>query len=201
MNHPLSVSKGKATLAILFTSLFILGSVLGVITQSPIRLNLWFSLLSGVMAPACVLIFLITGKKEYRLKNALLPIAFSILTFESLLGLIMFVKQWQVSSFLSRSLTVFILPMLLLVAHILSLWGSLNPIKFLSLLRIGTLVSVLLAIAELLSSLPRVFMYISYELLNPLPLLFSAGIQYLFTILFYVGIFLLTTGKRQKENA
>ncbi|MBQ6706026.1 MAG: hypothetical protein IJN07_00750 [Clostridia bacterium] len=201
MNHPLSVSKGKATLAILFTSLFILGSVLGVITQNPIRLNLWFSLLSGVIAPACVLIFLITGKKEYRLKNALLPIAFSILTFESLLGLIMFVKQWQVSSFLSRSLTVFILPMLLLVAHILSLWGSLNPIKFLSLLRIGTLVSVLLAIAELLSFLPRVFMYISYELLNPLPLLFSAGIQYLFTILFYVGIFLLTTGKRQKENA
>ncbi len=93
MNDPLSVSKGKATVTILFTSLFILGSVLGVITQSSVRLNLWFALLSGVIAPACVMIFLITSKKEYRLKNALLPIAFGILTFESLLGSIMFVRQ------------------------------------------------------------------------------------------------------------
>ncbi len=201
MNYPLSISKKKAAVAIIFTFLFIPGSVLGVITQTPIRLNLWFSLFSGMIAPACVLIFLITNKKEYRFKKVLLPLAFGILAFESLLGLIILVKEWFLSSFLSRSLAVFILPLLLLAANILCMWGSLHPYKRLSLLRIGALASVFLTIIEFLSGLPRIFMYISYELFDLLPLTLLTGIQYLVTILFYLGIFLLTTNKQQKEAA
>ena len=160
-------------------------------------LNNAFELVLRNSSEICILIYLLTLKKEYRLKRWLLPIGFGCRCLHSLL---IFPSALNIVTALTTpyTITVFILTLITSLAVVLTFVGTLFDFEFIKLFRSG----LLLKLGALIGSLVPETVYFAingyFDSFSVLGMFSLVGLAEFFAIIaFDIGLFLLTTNKEK----
>lgn len=158
-----------------------------------------------------ILVYMLTLKREYRIKQWLFPAAFAVLLLTAVIsagiGVYQFYNMFS-SGFFSRFTQIFTAVganIIILAAYVLSFIGSLSNFKRVVLLRIGLMISVVSAavfFALDLRSYYSAFSILSAQsaLIDFLSVMgYSAELlRQIITLLFYGSMFILTLSKKSE---
>lgn len=156
------------------------------------------SSLMSVIMPVALIVLLLTYGKEYKLKKWLLPIAFAVGIIKRIPSLKSNLYNFKYFTSDPTYILLLLCSALMLAALIFMLLGSLFELKLFNLLKYGALGHIILSVIMPLISF---FANGGFEYFNEVPdgyaaisvLPLALGIS---TILFFAGIFILTTNKR-----
>ena len=197
-------SKPKNIIAICFTAVYILTLILSIeLLKFTFATNLRYAINSLVInllpliTPSLVLIYLLSLNKEYKLKKWLFPIAFGVKALSSFVSLCFSFSSISLIALSPLYVVLQICSCLSLIAFIFMFIGTLSDFKYVNLLKYGALCSALLFFIMPIIEFIAVggFAYLQsvpsgYSAIN-----ISVLIEVTANILFYIGIFLLTTNK------
>lgn len=148
-----------------------------------------------------VLIYMLTLKREYRVKCMLFPSSFAILFILVIFSIFDSFGVYAFSSLLRVEFLVSVyLNLILSAAYILCFIGSLWNFKKVILLRIGLLICITV---QLISPIVSFFLAGGYEYLTSVPegitpISYSSLAKQLVILLFNVSLFLLTLNKKSE---
>lgn len=200
MNSCLFKNKTKNMIATVFIAIYIVETV--------VLNNYNFSRLFSVVyfafslaAPVCILVYLLTLQKEYPLKKLLFPIAFGIITVLRVVLLVQMCSNIPLYIEASVPFSLFVIPVISFFAIVACFIGTLFDFKYAVCLKIGTLTHIAVSVISLIVSFIQVG---GMSYFDTVPDLISAIniselISFTVSILFYVGIFVLTTNKKTQE--
>ena len=157
-------------------------------------LNTLFIWIFSNSSTICILLYLLTLKKEYRLKKWVLPFGFGLSCLYSLLSF-----SYSVSAVNAvvtpYSITIFIFTCLSALAVLLCFVGTLFDFEFLRLFQAGILLNVIVLIAVQITE--TVFAVINgyFTTYGFAGLSLIALAEFLILVLFYISLVLLTTNK------
>ncbi len=202
-------SRAKNITAIVFSALYavmiVLNSNIKLVAFQNLRyaVNSVAMLLWSLSLPIFLIVFIALKYTETSFKKWILPIAFSLsliknaITLYSSFKSIILVAETEVHLLIWVELA---LSCLLFAGRVLMFLGTLDNFKLIALFKYGTLAYILLTVVSLITGFIYVggFTYFQnipaeYRVLSITPFLLS-----LTNILFYIGLFLLTTNKKEK---
>ena len=164
-----------------------------------------------VLPPLLILVYMITLKREYKIKKWLFPAAFLVLAFnvafsvfDSLILPVKLIMSGTASADLEKyfiNTLVVSLPQLALVTgYVLAFFGALNNFKRVTLLRAGTILCAVFVFLDLwmgglyLFNTKNEFLSILSEIV-----FYRSLLKIIIITLFYVSIFLLTLNKKSED--
>ena len=163
-------------------------------------INSLFVYLTPMIVPVFILILIFTYKKDYKFKTLLLPIALGLNLILSINTLIFSIPNMQliISFYGLKQLPIYVCSFLMLIAIALMFLGTLFNFKNTNLLKYGALSYAVLCLCSSIIDFINVggFAYIQsvpdeYSAINIVALA-----QLVSCVLFYIGIFFLTTNKK-----
>ena len=175
------------------TSLFTASTLLGFI-------NCLLSLSSTVI----ILCYLLLENKDFKFKKYMFPVAFGIIAFRSLYGVITYFDGLSRFTILEIELEVEIIFAIIIVAalfNILCFCGTLFNFKLSILLKIGCIGYILTTVA---SQIYEFYLVGGMEYINSVPSYYWSAsilalIKLISLLLFYVGIFIYSTNKKHSD--
>lgn len=200
-------NKRKNILATVFSALVVISEIYEIIfyiknNNTFSFINLFIKLLS--MLPfVLVLIYLLTLEKEYRAKNFIFPAAFLCLIVSSIYTIISSFKGFIFSvETVKYVLSASVFDIILLVAFVLCMLGTLEKFRMSILFKIGTLVISLTYIALPIAAFTAVggFDYIAAVPEGYTAVSITAILNVLLTMLYYFGLFNLTLNKKESTQ-
>ena len=202
-------NKKKNIFAVCFSALYIVMLTLKIDFRVSLFQNLIYTInslfvyLIPMIVPAVILTLIFTYKKDYKFKTWLLPIAFGINLILSILTQIANIPNMQliVNHYGLKYIPSFLCSFSMCIAIALMFLGTLFNLKHIKLLKYGTLAYAVLCLCSTIIEFLNVggIAYIQsvpaeYPAINILAL-----VQLVSCTLFYVGIFILTTNKKNKD--
>ena len=179
---------------------FIFNIINALITFSKFS-NLLNSLIS-LIPSALILFYLIFEYKDFKLNKHIFKLVFGIIAFRNLYTVtVSIIGTPQYLLFANGTIVLFVFSLLLLLFNILCFCGTLLKFRFLFLFKIGCigyiLTTIIMQVYEfvLLGGMD----YINSVPKEMLPINNLSLIKLLSIILFYVGIFILTTNKKDTD--
>ena len=150
--------------------------------------------------PIFILVLIFTSKKDYKFKTWLLPIVLGVELIVSILTQISNVFNMKVTVPLYglKYLPIFLFSFLMFVAIALMFLGTLFNLKYINLLKYGALGYAILYLCSGIID----FIYVGgFAYIQSVPAEYSAInivalVRLISCALFYVGVFILTTNKR-----
>ncbi len=210
MNNILN-NKRKNILTICFTAFYIMMLILNIdihlpFIQSPrYAINSLIIYLTPIITPALVLVFLFTYQKEYPFKKWLLPIAFLVTLISQFLTLYPSFYRYDLIVSAPRYAIGVLCSCLMFIAKIFTFIGTLFNFKYLKFLKYGALGCALITfvsiIIEVINNIENFyFVHLlnnSYGIDSVLFDYFNLTlfIKMISSILFYIGIYILTNTK------
>ncbi len=206
MNNNLFSSKPKNILAAVFAALYAICIFATNISSAALSSGTSRVFLS-LLPPILVALRIVSNNYSFFFKKLLFPIAFGTgiyLNITSIIAAFLNIKMYA-STFQNFSLSLanvgwvftIIIPTIMLAANILCFIGSLKDFKKQALLKIGCLIQIITNIIWVTGDTFRAVAS-AEQLAEPAINYFnySALIKFVFILLFYFGIFLLTTNKK-----
>ncbi len=198
--------KKRNLIAACFTALYTIKCILDVefkvsyFQNFRYAISFLFVYLAPIITPALVLVFLLTLKKEYRLKRWLLPIAFGVKAVSALISLCFSFSTIGLVVSMPKYTLILLCSCLIFFAFVFMFIGTFNS-KYINFLKYGALSCAVLYFVTLIIDFINVG---GFEYLQSVPngysaINFSALISSLAIILFYIGIFILATNKKNTE--
>ncbi len=199
-------NKKKNIFAICFSLFYIVMLTLNIDFRVSLFQNLRYTInslfvyLTPMIVPVFILTLIFTYKKEYKFKTWLLPIAFGVNLILSALTQISNIPNMKLFLFLYGSgyLPRLLCSFLMCVAIALMFLGTLFNLKYIKLLKYGALGYAILCLCSTIIDFISVggLAYIQsvpteYSAINIVAL-----VQLISCALFYMGIFILTTNKK-----
>lgn len=148
-----------------------------------------------------ILCFLLFEHKDFGLKKYIFPLAFGLIVFKNLYIIVSVISTQKYMLFENETIILFAFSLLLLLFNIMCFIGTLFEFKYLISLKIGCIGYILATITmqiyefillggmEYVNSIPK----------EILPISIFALVKLLSIILFYIGIFILTTNKNNSD--
>ena len=163
-------------------------------------INSLFVYLTPMIFPIFILVLIFTSKKDYKFKTWLLPIVLGVELIVSILTQISNVFNMKVTVPLYglKYLPIFLFSFLMFVAIALMFLGTLFNLKYINLLKYGALGYAILYLCSGIID----FIYVGgFAYIQSVPAEYSAInivalVRLISCALFYVGVFILTTNKR-----
>lgn len=202
-------NKKKNILAICFSVLYIVTLILKIDFRVSLFQNLRYTInslfvyLTPMIVPAFILTLIFTYEKDYKFKTWLLPIAFCVNLILSVLTQISNIPSMQliVNLYGLKYIPSFLCSFSMCVAIVLMFLGTLFNLRYIKLLKYGALAYAILCLCSTIIEFLNVggIAYIQsvpaeYSAIN----IVALG-QLVSCALFYVGIFILTTNKENKD--
>ncbi len=158
----------------------------------------------GLIPSALILCYLLFEQKDFKFKNFMFPLAFGIIVYRSLYGVIASFESLSKFTILEIEIETEILFAFVIVAalfNILCFCGTLFKFKSSLLLKIGCMGYILTTVA---SQIYEFYLLGGMEYINSVPKDISpiniiALVKLLSIILFYTAIFILTTNKKKTD--
>ena len=163
-------------------------------------INSLYVYLTPMILPVFILVLIFTSKKDYKLKTWLLPISLGVNLISSVFTLISNIPNMKliISLYGLKQLPIYLCSFLMFVAIALMFLGTLFNLKYINLLKYGALGYAILCLCSTIIEFISVggFAYIQsvpaeYSAINIVAL-----VRLISCALFYVGVFILTTNKR-----
>ena len=201
--------KKKNIFAVCFSALYIVMLTLKIDFRVSLFQNLRYTInslfvyLIPMIVPAIILTLIFTYKKDYKFKTWLLPIAFGINLILSILTQIANIPSMQliVNLYGLKYIPSFLCSFSMCIAIALMFLGTLFNLRHIKLLKYGALAYAVLCLCSTIIEFLNVggIAYIQsvpaeYPAINILAL-----VRLVSCTLFYVGIFILTTNKKNKD--
>ena len=198
-------NKKKNIVAICFSVFYIVMLILKIDFRVSLFQNLRYAVnslfvyLTPMITPIFILIFIFTYKKDYKFKTWLLPIAFGVNLILFVLIQISNIPNMQVLNYLYglKQLPTYLCLFLMCVAIALMFLGTLSNLKHINLLKYGALGYAILCLCSTIidfinmGGFPYICVLAEYSARNIVALVREVS-----CVLFYVGIFILTTNKK-----
>ena len=204
-------NKKKNIVAICFSVFYIVMLILKIDFRVSLFQNLRYAVnslfvyLIPMITPIFILIFIFTYKKDYKFKTWLLPIAFGVNLILFVLIQISNIPNMQVLNYLYglKQLPTYLCLFLMCVAIALMFLGTLSNLKHINLLKYGALGYAILCLCSTIIDFINMggFAYIQLVLNGyyAVSIAVVALIREVSCVLFYVGIFILTTNKKTTD--
>ncbi len=157
-------------------------------------LNTLFIWIFSNFSTICILLYLLTLKKEYRLKKWILPFGFGLSCLCSLLSFSYSVSAVNAVA-TPYSITIFIFTCLSALAVLLCFVGTLFDFEFLRVFRAGLLLNIAVPVAALITDTVYNVINGYFDTYGIAGVNFTAIIEFLILMLFNIGLFSLTTNK------
>lgn len=197
----------KNILAISFSVFYIIMLILNIDLKLPLFQNPRYAInslivyLTPIITPVFVIVFLLTHKKEHRLKQWLLPIAFGIPVIRSFISLF---SSFSIIDLLisdPQNHLLLFCSCLMFLSIILVFIGTFFSFKHINLMKYGALSYAILSLVTLIINFIAVggFAYLKSVPMGVSPINIIALIRSVSCTLFYIGIFILTTNKRNTD--
>lgn len=191
-------SSKKHLVSFTFIAFYFIFSFLGAVRTFSTFTGLLFDVM-GLISSALILCYLLFEQKTFKFKSLIFPLAFGIIAFRSLYGVITYFDGLSRFTILEIELEVEIIFAIIIVAalfNILCFCGTLFKFKSSLLLKIGCIGYILTTVA---SQIYEFYLVGGMEYIKASPINVFAFIQFFSIILFYIGIFILTTNKKNKD--
>ena len=149
-----------------------------------------------------ILCYLILEDKTFKFKKYIFPLAFGIIVYKNLYSVIISIVGTPKNLVFEKEFIIFfVFSLFLLVFNILCFIGTLLEFKILILLKIGCIGYMLTILIMLIYEFVALggMDYINSIPKEMLPINIISLVKYLSIILFYIGIFILTTNKRNTD--
>jgi len=191
-------SSKKHLFSFTFIAFYFIFSFLGAVRTFSTFTGLLYDVM-GLISSALILCYLLFEQKIFKFKSLIFPLAFGIIAFRSLYGVITYFDGLSRFTILEIELEVEITFAIIIVAalfNILCFCGTLFKFKSSLLLKIGCIGYILTTVA---SQIYEFYLVGGMEYIKASPINVFAFIQIFSIILFYIGIFILPTNKRNKD--
>ena len=189
-------SSKKHLVSFTFIAFYFIFSFLGAVRTFSTFTGLLYDFI-GLIPSALILCYLLFEQKTFKFKNLIFPLAFGIIAFRSLYGVVFSVINTpKYLSFVDATIILFVLVVVLMFFNILCFCGTLFKFKSSLLLKIGCMGYILTTVA---SQIYEFYLVGGMEYIKTSPINVFAFIQIFSIILFYVGIFILTTNKKDTD--
>lgn len=165
-------------------------------------LNSLIIYLIPIITPILVLLLLLTSQKEYPLKKWLFPIAFGITVLRSFISLF---SNFSIIGLLisePKNHLILFCSCLMFLSVILMFIGTFFSCKYINLMKYGALSYAILNIVTLIIDFISIggFAYLKSIPMGVSPINITVLIRAVSCILFYIGIFILTTNKKKSNS-
>ena len=199
-------NKKKNIYAICFSLFYIVMLTLEIDFRVSLFQNLRYTInslyvyLTPMILPVFILVLIFTSKKDYKLKTWLLPISLGVNLISSVFTLISNIPNMKliISLYGLKQLPIYLCSFLMCVAIALMFLGTLFNLKYINLLKYGALGYAILCLCSTIIEFISVggFAYIQsvpaeYSAINIVAL-----VRLISCALFYMGIFILATNKK-----
>ena len=161
----------------------------------------------SLLPPLLVLIYMLTLKREYKIKKWIFPSAFAILALNTIFSICDSFYSYTYSSidvvsFIIENFIILLIDMVILAGYVFAFLGSLNNFKRVVLLRTGMILCAIFVFVFFL--LKGIYMAIIANIQNSFfawisEITFYIGLfEQIMILLFYTSIFLLTLSKKSE---
>lgn len=205
-------NKTKNALMIIFTALYVLrsdflsGFLYSVIRQIPIS----FYEIASVVAFALVLTYMFTLKRQYRFKKWLFPASFAVLTVLSVYELVsdIFYTLTTYDYLVLIEILIYASYIFAIIAYVFCFIGSIKNFKNVIFLKVGAIIKIVGTILTTVVALIVEFIALGgmhyFESIDETHAsyvyssMFQVVLKWLMSLLFFVGILLLTSNKKSE---